>query len=415
MARFTSPTLTGYNASPPADDGTESADNQLTWAKHKTKIGDPLKTYAEASINAVAAMDGRIFPSGITTTASNLTLTVGSHNGKNIRVTGDSTITCPEAATATETFYALISKTDAGNTVTVDTQNAETIDGVSSITLTELGEAVAIVTDGSNWFVAARYLASQPFPRGYIDGFTMSNNGSDADHDLDISAGAGRDAANSVNISLTSTITKQINAPWAEGSAAGGFPSGLTLSANTTYHVFVLLNDDGTTVDGGFDTSLSATNLLSDATDYAQYRRIGSVVTDDYANIIAFIQVGDEFLWSVPVSDYAGTNPGTSAVLTALTVPTGIKVRANVTFFVADSTPTSDTAGLMTSPDQANSVPATGLRDLTTTADGELASVNKYVRTNTSGQVRTRLSNSDVGVIMELLTYGWIDPRGRDS
>jgi hypothetical protein len=48
---YSSQTIAGYNASPPPDDGSTAANNQLEWAKHKTKLGDPLKTLAEA-INA---------------------------------------------------------------------------------------------------------------------------------------------------------------------------------------------------------------------------------------------------------------------------------------------------------------------------------------------------------------------------
>src|SRR3546814_436217 len=104
MARFTGPTISGYNASPPADDGSEVASNQVKWSTHKDKLADPLKTYAEGLATAVTAMDGRIYPNGVTTTATNLTLTAASHNGKNVRVTGTSTITLPEAASASVTF-----------------------------------------------------------------------------------------------------------------------------------------------------------------------------------------------------------------------------------------------------------------------------------------------------------------------
>ena len=40
---FTSVTVSNYNLNPPPDDGTEVPENKLQWAKHKEKIGDPLK------------------------------------------------------------------------------------------------------------------------------------------------------------------------------------------------------------------------------------------------------------------------------------------------------------------------------------------------------------------------------------
>lgn len=59
--KYSSVTVSGYNASPPADDGSQVASNQVTWAKSKTKLGDPLNT-AIASINStlVTALDASV-------------------------------------------------------------------------------------------------------------------------------------------------------------------------------------------------------------------------------------------------------------------------------------------------------------------------------------------------------------------
>lgn len=45
---YTTVTISGYNASPPPDDGSQTAANLVQWSKHKTKIGDPIKTGVEA-------------------------------------------------------------------------------------------------------------------------------------------------------------------------------------------------------------------------------------------------------------------------------------------------------------------------------------------------------------------------------
>lgn len=39
---YTSQSVSGYLASPPPDDGSRTAANALTFAKHITNIGDPL-------------------------------------------------------------------------------------------------------------------------------------------------------------------------------------------------------------------------------------------------------------------------------------------------------------------------------------------------------------------------------------
>lgn len=48
---YTSQSISGYNSSPPTDDGAQTAANQVAWSKHKTKIGDPIKTLTE-SVNS---------------------------------------------------------------------------------------------------------------------------------------------------------------------------------------------------------------------------------------------------------------------------------------------------------------------------------------------------------------------------
>lgn len=45
---YTSQSISGYNSSPPPDDGTTTSSNRVEWAKHKTKLADPIKTLAEA-------------------------------------------------------------------------------------------------------------------------------------------------------------------------------------------------------------------------------------------------------------------------------------------------------------------------------------------------------------------------------
>lgn len=45
---YTPVSITGYNASPPPDDGTEVSGNVIKWSNHKDKLGDPLKTAIEA-------------------------------------------------------------------------------------------------------------------------------------------------------------------------------------------------------------------------------------------------------------------------------------------------------------------------------------------------------------------------------
>ena len=54
-------TIAGYNASPPPDDGTQVAANEVTWAGIKSKIGDPLKSAIETTqTNITSVIDSEI-------------------------------------------------------------------------------------------------------------------------------------------------------------------------------------------------------------------------------------------------------------------------------------------------------------------------------------------------------------------
>lgn len=264
--------------------------------------------------------------------------------------------------------------------------------------------------------VTEEKVTSVPFPRGHIGGLQTSN-GTDTAHDIDITVGGARDAADSGNLILTSALTKQIDASWAVGTNAGGMATAVSLSPSTWYHLFLVDLDAGGT-DAGFDTSITAANLLATTGVGTVYRRIASVLTDGSSNIILYTQAGDEFLWGVPVSDYNQANPGTAAVTHTLTTPAGAQTWAMVSLSIDDASPDTATGyALVTSPDQTDTAPSSTLHDLSYPGSaGEFnASIKtgRGVRTNTSSQIRTRLSKSDASITQAITTHGWIDPLGR--
>ena len=171
-------------------------------------------------------------------------------------------------------------------------ENDLTVDGTTAVQALTVAGALTLSGVATGDF---------PLPATWLNGLGMTN-AADASHDITVAVGAARDSTDGANLRLASAITKQLDVDWAEGSAAGGFPSGLTLAADTFYRCFLIGKADGT-VDAGFDTSATAANLLADATGYTLYRRIGWVLTDGSSNIIPFIQTGNKFLWTDP-----GTN-----------------------------------------------------------------------------------------------------------
>ncbi len=259
-------------------------------------------------------------------------------------------------------------------------------------------------------------------PSGYINGFVPSNNTTDADHDIDISPGVTRDSTDTKDIISSSVIIKQIDANWAEGSDMGGFPSGLSLTADTWYHLFVILKDDGVTVDAGYDTSLTATNLLSDATGYTKYRRVTSVLTDGSSNILPGIWFifnggGLKFVFKEQILDVDVTDPGILAVTPTLSTPLGIEVDAILvfSFYNTSSSGATTLTGLLTSLDQTDVAPDFYTYDLQgddpSSGGNTSATIIKNVKTNTSSQVRYRWRISDSDITVKLASVGWIETR----
>ena len=266
--------------------------------------------------------------------------------------------------------------------------------------------------------------------RGAIYGLTLSNNVADATNDIDIAAGGCMDSTGAFYIQIAAS-TKQLDANWAAGTT-GGMRNSAAAIANGTYHIYAVATAAGVTGIyayagvAGTDPDSTATvaaviaalQLETGGASYVYARRIGSILRESAA-IVGFVQNGDEFLRKVPIVNVNTTNPGTSAVTATLSVPVGLTIDAVFSFLiyagVASSaiavlvTPLSitdtapNTAGPLTvySPD-AGAFPASGVSEL-------------HVRTNTSSQIRYRLSASGASVVALVTTRGWIDSRGRNG
>ena len=248
--------------------------------------------------------------------------------------------------------------------------------------------------------------------RGYIDGLILEND-TDADHDIKINTGICRDKTDTLPIQLTVAMVKRIDANWAAGTGNGGFPSGLVLLADTWYHFYIIMKADGT-VDAGFDTSLTAVNLLGDATNYIYYRYTGSVLTNGASNIIAFHQYGDEFFWDDPPQDINGAVAAASALYT-LSTPLGIQVMT--TMMVWGNLGVNSWSIYLSCPDVDDEAPVFGGDPVGTmagfdavTADSR-ATMMQFVRTNTSSQIRGR---GTAAVNIRINTMGYVDLRGKD-
>lgn len=242
------------------------------------------------------------------------------------------------------------------------------------------------------------------FMRGYISGCCLSNSQITPGTKIDVAAGV-------VNSDDASQLMK-IAARTIDFTTVGvdGLDAG-SLTPDTWYHVFAIGRPDGDTA------CLASLTPVEPAipSGYTTKRRLGSVRTNASSQVIAFRQIGNKFLWRVPVNDYpVTTNPGTGAITPSLTVPSGVQVDAIIWFWLeSDTNAPGRKVALITSLEQDDSTPAAGGRSSISAGSGSTGTGSSQsefiVTTNTSRQIRSRLVPSDVGTRMAITTVGWID------
>jgi hypothetical protein len=274
--------------------------------------------------------------------------------------------------------------------------------------------SIEIATEAENAARTSALLAVtpkyNPLPPGFLFGCTLSNAAADAVNDITVAAGKVRDATDATNIILASAITKKLDAAWAVGNDQGGLDTGS--AANVTYHVWLIKRSDTGVVDALLSVSATAPTMPA---SYDYKRRIGSILREA-GNIVQFRQVGDKFWRDAPSGDVNATHPGIAAVTRTLKVPIGIAVDAMVIHSVTQGNAGDNSFGLLSSLADANTTPSATVHDVVYVGNSDSSgdSVSREVTTNTSAQIRSRLSGSIAGSTVETVTtLGWIDTRGR--
>jgi len=168
----------------------------------------------------------------------------------------------------------------SGNIYAAD-PSAVTYTVETGTTIWVTGDSQQKVYNGSAW---VEVVALSP---GDVYGLVCSND-TDADHDVNVTAGGIRDDTDVRNLVLPSEITKQIDGAWAVGDDAPGLDAG-SVAANTIYHVFLIKRSDTGVVDVLFSTSADSPTMPA---NYDYKRWLFYVVTDSSSNIQPFTQVG---------------------------------------------------------------------------------------------------------------------------
>ncbi|WP_454813754.1 hypothetical protein [Labrys neptuniae] len=248
---------------------------------------------------------------------------------------------------------------------------------------------------------------------GTLSGLTLSRASTTT---IGIATGAARneDTGAGFNMTLASAITKSLST-WAAGTGNGGLDSG-SIAASTWYHVWLIRKDSDGSIDALLSLSATAPTMPS---GYTARRRIGAIRTNASSQVTAFIQVGNDFIWTVPVMDRNG-NSASGATSVTISVPSGIRVKARLRGAVQTTTSNYVTMSVY-SPEIADQtamgggdasaslvLPVAGAPPTT----GQWGAAAFDVMTNTSGQVRLAVTSSSTAGIVALQTDGWIDTRG---
>ena len=134
---------------------------------------------------------------------------------------------------------------------------------------------------------------------------TISNNATDANNDIDFSAGNAPLDDGSGQVLLSSTLVKRLDATWSAGTNQGGLFSG-TKAINTWYYIFTIVNTTTGATDGGFDASVSGANAPS---GWKISKILHAIRTDGSGNILngTFLKDG-WFYFNTSQSEYTTTS-----------------------------------------------------------------------------------------------------------
>ncbi|KPH08847.1 hypothetical protein CO657_13625 [Rhizobium acidisoli] len=173
-----------------------------------------------------------------------------------------------------------------------------------------------------------------------IEDLLLSNNSGNPNTHIDI--GTGKARVGSVVVANLATLTKRINATWVAGSGNGGLDTG-AVAANGTYFLYALRKVSDGSFEAVFSTSATIAGVnVSLLAGYTIVKCIGVVLTNASSVIRPFIMYPrDEYAFVGPIAEVTNTTITTTSALLAITVPNGVRVKANLRFMFSSSATTA--------------------------------------------------------------------------
>jgi len=142
--KYTSTSSSGYNASPPSDDGTEISTNEIKWSFIKSKLSDVLKTFIEAvNTKLVTHFDESVLDKAVAYT------TVAADHKRTINITALATQKLGDAATMGVGYIVIIKNSHSATNTVGRATGANTIDGTAGDITLAAGQSSAFIVNAA--------------------------------------------------------------------------------------------------------------------------------------------------------------------------------------------------------------------------------------------------------------------------
>jgi hypothetical protein len=280
--------------------------------------------------------------------------------------------------------------------------------------------------EAEGFVIEAEKLQASTTTRGvsYLNNpITIANNASDANNDIDFSAGNFQFSDGSGQALATAIMTKRLDATWSAGSGNGGLFNGTAVpkAVNSTYHCYKIYNPTTGAEDSGFllgisGTAPNPTSVLPSG--YTKFKRVASILTDGSGNIRAFTQFGNYFKYTSGISD-VNTSFVAGSTTPTVSTPFGINSLGifNIGLSISSISTGNNIWSVISDFNQTSSlgivsIPQASVNVTKIPSFINIASSPAFAFTNLSSQVK--IFNNE-GVLattlasISLLTHGFID------
>lgn len=149
--KYSKPSISGYNSSPPPDDDSDTAANAISWSGIKTKLADPIKTLLDAVNTATDTLADSLFGNAVRADSAGGTITTSDY-GKLIKTSNAITVTVLTGGDAGSNFVFAFYNSDSTNNLTI-ARNGNNINGAASNITIEPGKGGIAFCDGTDWWI----------------------------------------------------------------------------------------------------------------------------------------------------------------------------------------------------------------------------------------------------------------------